>query len=166
MCKSGFSGTRDLCGFRAAGISCRDVVGTPGCVVAVLRRLVLGRDAMVAAARWCGSLGCIAVRVHSQLRAAGSLSRKECEKSCGCIVAAWLRESGDGMREVVNLVRLDAWLAVRAIAVVVVWSPFWILFRGSKGASDYVFALSLILLVMMMGAFYGGFLAEGMRGHV
>ena len=69
------------------------------------------------------------------------------------------------MREVVNLVRLDAWLAVRAIAVVVVWSPFWILFRGSKGASDYVFALSLILLVMMMGAFYGGFLAEGMKGH-
>lgn len=69
------------------------------------------------------------------------------------------------MREVVNLVRLDAWLAVRAIAVVVVWSPFWILFRGSKRASDYVFALSLILLVMMMGAFYGGFLAEGMKGH-
>ena len=65
----------------------------------------------------------------------------------------------------VNLVRLDAWLAVRAIAVVVVWSPFWILFRGSKRASDYVFALSLILLVMMMGAFYGGFLAEGMKGH-
>ena len=69
------------------------------------------------------------------------------------------------MRELVNIMRVDVWLAVRAIAVVAVWSPLWILFRGSKGASDYVFALSLILLVMMMGAFYGGFLSEGMKGQ-
>ena len=61
----------------------------------------------------------------------------------------------------VNLVRLDAWLAVRAIAVVVVWSPFWILFRGSKRASDYVFALSLILLVMMMVPFMVVFSLRG-----
>ena len=68
----------------------------------------------------------------------------------------------DGMRELRNIMRLDVWLIVRILAIVVICFPVWILFHSSKGISDHVFTFSLILLMMTVCVFYGGSLLEGM----